>query len=399
MPDQKISQLTAATTPLTGTELVPLVQSGGNVKATTQDIANLAAGGGTTLSITYTGTVGSGAQATLVPPQAQQNGSAIVAPSGKWASQIVFDGTNNLVTGVTFNDLVGLTSSISLPANVTSVNFPALVYAASGFSIPSTVSTFSAPELVQSAAVQVSGTNTVLTSVSLPKLKYLGVNGSGNNIYLISNPNLTTIDFPLLEACYGSGGIAISSAALTTLNLPSLKYIRGGNSIVSAALTSLSFPALETVSNGTFTITNSNLPLVTSFSAPALKDLFGNTNTNASLSVSVGSQFAVSLPAIERIGVLQTGGNAIQIQGATVQFSMGSSLKLVNGNVDASSGALNQVSVDNILVCLAALDGTNGTTAYSSRTITMAGSNAAPSSTGAAAKATLIARGCTVTTN
>lgn len=50
MPDQKISQLTAATTPLTGTELVPLVQSGGNVKATTQDIANLAGGGGGSLT-------------------------------------------------------------------------------------------------------------------------------------------------------------------------------------------------------------------------------------------------------------------------------------------------------------------------------------------------------------
>lgn len=40
MPDQKISQMDPATA-LTGAELVPVVQSGGNVQTTTQDIANL----------------------------------------------------------------------------------------------------------------------------------------------------------------------------------------------------------------------------------------------------------------------------------------------------------------------------------------------------------------------
>jgi hypothetical protein len=43
--DKKISQLTAATTPLTGTEELPLVQGGQTLKATAQDIANLAGGG------------------------------------------------------------------------------------------------------------------------------------------------------------------------------------------------------------------------------------------------------------------------------------------------------------------------------------------------------------------
>jgi hypothetical protein len=42
MADKKISQLTAATIPLAGTEPVPLVQSGNTVKATAQNIANLA---------------------------------------------------------------------------------------------------------------------------------------------------------------------------------------------------------------------------------------------------------------------------------------------------------------------------------------------------------------------
>lgn len=40
MADSKISQLVAAATPLTGTELVPLVQSGTNVKGTVADVRN-----------------------------------------------------------------------------------------------------------------------------------------------------------------------------------------------------------------------------------------------------------------------------------------------------------------------------------------------------------------------
>ena len=42
MSDKKISQLTAATTPLAGTEEIAIVQGGSTVKATAQDVADLA---------------------------------------------------------------------------------------------------------------------------------------------------------------------------------------------------------------------------------------------------------------------------------------------------------------------------------------------------------------------
>jgi hypothetical protein len=42
MSDKKISQLTAATTPLAGTETLPIVQGGQTVKVTAQSVANLA---------------------------------------------------------------------------------------------------------------------------------------------------------------------------------------------------------------------------------------------------------------------------------------------------------------------------------------------------------------------
>lgn len=58
MADKKISQLTSATTPLTGTEELAIVQGGSTVKATAQDVADLAGGG---LSGTnYTLVVGDG---------------------------------------------------------------------------------------------------------------------------------------------------------------------------------------------------------------------------------------------------------------------------------------------------------------------------------------------------
>lgn len=44
MADTKISAMTAATTPLTGAELVPLVQSGVNVKATVADFTDYSTG-------------------------------------------------------------------------------------------------------------------------------------------------------------------------------------------------------------------------------------------------------------------------------------------------------------------------------------------------------------------
>lgn len=44
MADKKISQLTSASTPLTGSEELAIVQSGATVKATAQDVADLAGG-------------------------------------------------------------------------------------------------------------------------------------------------------------------------------------------------------------------------------------------------------------------------------------------------------------------------------------------------------------------
>ena len=62
-------------------------------------------------------------------------------------------------------------------------------------------------------------------------------------------------------------------------------------------------------------------------------------------------------------------------------------------------GSLAVWNQNGILVRLAALDGTAGTTTYSSKTVSILGTSSTPSATGLAAKAVLQARSCTVNTN
>lgn len=108
MPDLKISQLTAATTPLTGTELVPLVQSGGNVKATVDNIVTAAnattrtvATGGTGLTATPTDgqlLIGNGTGYTLAAITA---GSGITVTNGAGTITIAASGGGGSLTGQT----------------------------------------------------------------------------------------------------------------------------------------------------------------------------------------------------------------------------------------------------------------------------------------------------------
>jgi hypothetical protein len=146
-------------------------------------------------------------------------------------------------------------------------------------------------------------------------------------------------------------------AALTTLSLP--------------ALTSVGVDVARTVyTNGK--ISPTTMAALTSFTMPVIQVI--GSSSNASISFISGTA-------------------------ALATFTMGSSLRRVEGSVIFTSAALNQASVDGILVRLAALDGTGLTTAYSTKTVTITGTSSTPSATGLTAKAILVARGCTVTHN
>lgn len=86
--------------------------------------------------------------------------------------------------------------------------------------------------------------------------------------------------------------------------------------------------------------------------------------------------------------------------GLVSNFTIGSTLKLMDGNVIITSNSLSQASVDNILAVLAALDGTGGTTLFGAgKTVTLTGGAFTPSAGGLVNVGILQGRGVTVNHN
>jgi hypothetical protein len=221
------------------------------------------------------------------------------------------------------------------------------------------------------------------SGLSMPDLEYiLGTPG----IYTISSSRTSSqFNFPKLK--FSSKSITLTITTLPSISLPSLEVINGTLLSTSSAITTVSLPKLL---HGGFSFTGSTAGL-TSLTFPELKVLVG-----FDISGTKSGLTSISFPKVEQMTgtfTLPTTSNAL------TNFSFGNSLRNLVGNFVTTSNSLNQTSVDHILTTLANLNGSNGTIAYSSKTITITGGAAAPSAAGLAAKAILIARGCTVTHN
>lgn len=120
MADKKISALTAATTPLAGTEVLPIVQSGATVKATVANItgSGLYPGSFTTLASTGNTTLGDASADTV-----RVNGYMGVGGAATASSAIYI--TNNALSGTTqfgiFSAPVGTSAATGYVAAYTSV--------------------------------------------------------------------------------------------------------------------------------------------------------------------------------------------------------------------------------------------------------------------------------------
>ncbi len=310
------------------------------------------------------------------------------------------------------------------------------VWITSDFTVDPQTTTFELANVVAiSSYVNKSGLNK-LTSMSFPTLTFLGGWGlySCSLLNTLSFPNLVFIDssfashslasltslsLPSLVGMNGNFNTGLS--ALTTLSLPELTYVASFNPYSCTALSGFSLPKLAKV-YGTFSPSGGSVATVFSFpSLTFIQDDFHPNSHTVLTSITMpeltfiggtvypetmASLTAFSLPKIESIAPnVTTSQNVINFNSGTANladFALGSTLKKVGGtagNVNMTSCALTQESVDGLLVRLAALDGTNGTTAFSNRTITITGTSAAPGATGLAAKSVLVARGCTVTHN
>ena len=179
-----------------------------------------------------------------------------------------------------------------------------------------------------------------------------------------------------------SGNLFLSGIFVGTFN-SNISNILNDFSINSNALTSISLPSLTSV--GSFSLSANAL---TSISLPSLTSV-GN------FFIYSNALTTISLPVIKNIDSID-----LRYNFSLTTFTIGSTLKVVIGDVNFIDCALNQSSVDNVLVRLAALDGTNGTTSYNNHSINISGgTNSAPSATGLSAKSILVLRGNTVTTN
>jgi hypothetical protein len=231
-----------------------------------------------------------------------------------------------------------------------------------------------------------------LTSVSFSALTYIGSNFSPS----IMN-GLVTANFPSIITI-GRDVSPNTMVALTTLGLDSLTTVNGNfNPNHLDGLTNLSVSSLTTI-GGNFTM-NICSGLITS-SFPSLAIINGNFNPS-----NFAALTTLTLGSIVRIGVSSQSGSIISITqgcGNLTTFTLGTTLKQIgntSGNVIITSAVLSAASVNALLLVLASLDGTNGTTQFSNRVVTITGTSAPPSGDGITAKNTLIGRGCSVTTN
>lgn len=348
-------------------------------------------------TVTYTGTWISGYQFSLY-------NASIVNNSGFTPNIIAatYDDaqTETALTSLNLGGIQQLNGSYTpTMAALTSFSAPSLLSVTGDFSpVVASATTFSVPNLYFVNGT-IAPTLSSMTSLSFPNLVYMNNNftPTGNSIASVSAPNLVKIGGRLNPSLSSLTSLTMTNlttignniniiAPLTTLSLPALVSSVGNSSTLNS-LTTLSLPNYTTCTNSFIPSFNSLVTL----SLPAFTTMVGIFSPSGAAAL-----VTVSLPAI----VSMSSTVAVTPAPNLANFSFGSTLKSIGGNVTLTSCALTQASVDSVLVSLAALDGTNGTTAWSSKTVDLSGgTSSAPSATGLAAKVTLVARSCTVTTN
>lgn len=328
------------------------------------------------VTYTTTGTLTAAPIISLAQPAPAQIAGVVQTATGKWVSGLILDATNQQLTTISFTDIQGFVAAGNSPiinaVALTSVSWPALTHMIGSFGMQTDLP--------------------LMTALDLSALVYVSVNFTTGTFAL-----LTTLTLTALQQVGGVFGLG-TYAVLTTISCPALTMVGTNFQAGFAALcTTYSFPVLATV-GGNFT--PRTMAVLTTIAVNALTDIGGTFTPTAMAALT-----SFSITSLVRVGANVTSGTVIGFTSGTAALatlSIGSGLKQVGngaGNVVLTSCALLQASVDALLVALAALDGTNGTTTFNNRTVTITGTSAAPSATGVTAKNTLIARGCTVTTN
>lgn len=289
-------------------------------------------------------------------------------------------------------------SSSTSGSSGTSVNSPAIEYTYTGLDPVLTLKTVY-PQKITVGNILIEtgdawayvdsffGYSTNLTSgtTGLEFVNLTGLYIPSSGAYYLNSSSLTSLSFPELLAIQGFNSFEITCPNLTNLNLPKVKYILvlslTTNKLTSIDLSSLEYGSTLQITSST-TLQSIDLSSIKRFNTLIIAVLPNLTTVNL-------GTFATYL------GAMDVANNPL-----LTTFSLPPTIVQINGNINLSGNGLLQSSIDNILVKLASLDGTGGTTAYSSKTINLTGgTNSTPSATGLAAKSVLQGRACTVTNN
>ena len=330
-----------------------------------------------------------------------------------------------------------------------SINLPAIKYCDLEFTIrcgysplqPDGIIGVNVPSLEFASRIQILSYNTdgylgqfgsMLSQINFPSLKYtkaFDLHGQNN----ISASFIgTAINLPSLLNNY-SGSMTLFDAmngndSLTSINLtsgneyPYLTSITAGqcNRLILSVQNAPVLSTIPSIEVGRYeltscpSITNSDLTLTSQHVGFSFTNMTGITslilpNTlHTDLYIQDCANITeVDLPTVELIGGINFGQSCTSL----TTFNIGSSLKRVgfypnkyleNNYFDSLiqiTCPLDQASVDNVLVRLAALDGTNGTTIFDNQIVNLSGACSTPSQTGLDAVAVLQGRNCLVNHN
>ena len=329
-----------------GTDLIPVADpvTGVSGKATVVSVvtAGVDSSAVITAATSFQDVELSGPVFTLGTPRSVQMGGTVYGSNERWIDSLIY--IDRWTESLAIDGVYGISNSFNV--NLTNRYLQTITS-------PSLKFIFSTISFV---------TSNTLTTFSMPSLIYI-------TSLAITSSGLTTLNCP--ELVY-AGNLQISASSLTSFNFPNLKYIITLSSTLSSA-TSVDFPSLEVV-DSSFSL---NAPLVASAEFPELTGFGLSVTSGAAIATFFGSALTyLRFPKLKKIGGQAT-------------------VKILT-----FSNPFDQSTVDHVLVVLAAMDGTNGTMILSTCTININCVGAsAPSATGLAAKATLVARGCTVTHN
>lgn len=328
-----------------------------------------------------------------------------------WLDQNFDDGNYDLsgLTSIRFTNIGGIKGYLDFSAKsevvLTSLNLGEISVidewvTFAGFS--NTLTTFSASNLVDIGGnFEIYG----MDLVNGPRWTFPALDRVTGNFYIDYNSNNSDYfrntpapSFPALTYV-GSGVYIYYNKYTTWSNFTSLRTIKNdfqfhdNTNNDDTLFAGPGLPALTRVTNGTlYYYNNTGMESIPAFTALARIDGSMQIHDNVDLTAFP------SFPALTYVAGMYNYNNTSMTTLAGASFLP--NILTVDGDANFRNCALDQTSVDAILVKLASLDGTNGTSNFQYRNVYVdQGTNAIPSETGLAAKATLEARNCNVYVN